>query len=202
MGLSSVNNLAELFLLLFRQVNISGCPVLLQPLHLSRTRDSNHTLGGNPSECDLTDSATLTNSQLLNLLNNSLVPEEVLTLEFRRCVKENALVYDTTVRMLIILMKTYSCDGNHPAQNHRASCSQSCLLANRGPEGYKRHRRRPIPLPFRSSRLSRGASRRLSTLPEGHRSWQLPIVSENDNSQWRWKKPTGVGLAQCCGRAL
>lgn len=93
MGLRSINDPAELFLLLLRQINISRCPVLLQPLYLRRTRDCNHTLGGNPSECDLTDTAALPNSKLLNLLNNGLVLEEILTLELGRCVKRDTLIY-------------------------------------------------------------------------------------------------------------
>lgn len=88
MGLSSINNPTELLLLLLGQINISRCPVLLQPLGLGSTRNSNHTLSGDPSESNLTDAATLANSELLNFLDDGFVLVEIVALEFGSCERE------------------------------------------------------------------------------------------------------------------
>lgn len=92
MRLSSINNPTELLLLFFSQINISRCPVLLQPLHLGRSRDSNHTLGGHPSESDLTDTATLANGEFLDLFDNGLVLVEIVALEFGCCDGEGEIL--------------------------------------------------------------------------------------------------------------
>jgi hypothetical protein len=85
MRLSSINNPTELLLLSLSQINIPRCPVLLQPLHLGSTRDSNHTLSGNPGKRDLTDRTALANSELLDFLDDCLVFVEIVALEFGGC---------------------------------------------------------------------------------------------------------------------
>ena len=80
--LSSINDLAHLLLFLRGQLNIPRCPVLLQASGLGSSWDSNHSLGSNPSECDLADFAALASSDSLDCLHNFLVLVEVLALEF------------------------------------------------------------------------------------------------------------------------
>jgi hypothetical protein len=50
-------------------------------VRLGRTRNSNHSLGRNPSKRDLCQSASLANSEFLDLLYYSLVLVEVFALK-------------------------------------------------------------------------------------------------------------------------
>lgn len=83
MRLSSVNNLPHFLLILLRQLNITRSPVLLQTTGLSGARNGDQSLRSNPSECDLTDLATLASSKLFNFFHNCAILVEVLALEFR-----------------------------------------------------------------------------------------------------------------------
>lgn len=78
---SRINNPPHLSLFVISQVNIPRCPVLLQTVRLGRTRNSNHSLGRNPSKRDLCQSASLANSEFLDLLYYSLVLVEVFALK-------------------------------------------------------------------------------------------------------------------------
>ena len=54
-------------------------------MRLRRAWYSNHTLGRDPGEGDLAQSAALTISQLLDLFDDRAVLVKVLSLEFGRC---------------------------------------------------------------------------------------------------------------------
>jgi hypothetical protein len=78
---SRINNPSHLNLFFLSQINIPGSPVFLQTVRLSRTRNSNHSLGCNPSKRDLRQSAALAKSEFLNFLYYSLVLVEVFALK-------------------------------------------------------------------------------------------------------------------------
>lgn len=82
MRLSSIDDFAHLALFLRSQLNIPRCPVLLQASGLGGSRDSDHSLGSNPSECDLANLAAFARSNFLDCLHNFLILVEVLALEF------------------------------------------------------------------------------------------------------------------------
>jgi hypothetical protein len=56
-------------------------PILLQPPHLGRPRNRNHTLARHPRQRHLCRGTPLPRGDLLHLLDNRLVPVEVLALE-------------------------------------------------------------------------------------------------------------------------
>ena len=82
-GLGSINNLAHLFLFLFREFNISRSPVVLKTSSLGRSRNGDHALGSNPSESNLANVTALLSSELLDFLDDCSVLVEVVALEFR-----------------------------------------------------------------------------------------------------------------------
>jgi hypothetical protein len=79
--LRRVHNLAHLIHLLPGKFNITRCPILRQARGLGRPWDRNQALRSNPGQSDLRDRATLLNSQLLDLIDDSLVLVEVFALE-------------------------------------------------------------------------------------------------------------------------
>ena len=87
--LGRVNDMSHLRQLFLCQINIPRRPILLQSTRLGRTRNSNHALGRNPSECNLGDLAASSRSKFLDLVHNSFVFIEVLALEFWCCRSEN-----------------------------------------------------------------------------------------------------------------
>lgn len=84
--LRRINNPPHLSLFFLSQVNIPRCPILLQTVRLGRTRNSNHSLGRNPSKRDLRQSASLAHSKFLNFLYYSLVLVEVFALKLGDCM--------------------------------------------------------------------------------------------------------------------
>lgn len=77
-----LKNLPHLHLLLFRQLNLPRSKVLLQPIYLGRTRNSNHPLGRHPSQRDLSQFTAPLRREFLDLFNDGFVLVEVLALEF------------------------------------------------------------------------------------------------------------------------
>ena len=80
-----VDNLPHLLLLLVRQVNVPGSPILFQSLRLRRTGDRDHALRGNPRDGNLRSRAALALGQFLDLRHDGLILVEVLALKFGYC---------------------------------------------------------------------------------------------------------------------
>ena len=80
-----VHNLPHLLLLLVRQVNVSGSPILFQSLRLRRAGDRDHVLCGNPSNGNLRSRAALALRKFLDLRHDGFILVEVLALEFGYC---------------------------------------------------------------------------------------------------------------------
>jgi hypothetical protein len=81
MWLRSIDDLPHLLLLLIRQLDIPGSPILFQSMGLSGAWNRNHTLSRNPRKRDLRCGAAFFRGELLHLLNNSLVLVKVFALE-------------------------------------------------------------------------------------------------------------------------
>jgi hypothetical protein len=76
-----INNPPHLRPLLRTQFHLSARPILLQPLHLGRPRNRQHTLCRDPSQRHLTRCTPLLHRQLLDLFYNCFVLVEILALE-------------------------------------------------------------------------------------------------------------------------
>lgn len=177
LGLSRINNPPHLSFFFLSQVNIPRCPVLLQTVRLGRTRNSNHSLGRNPSKRDLRQSASLANSEFLYFFYYSLVLVEVFALKLGDCMTLVNGIYkqlqkDAAVR------KTHLFAESRRVRNHLGSCKESHRQASRVRVGCRRHRRcRALSL-YQLDHRSRAVSQRLSIQLGQHRSLQLLLVSQ------------------------
>jgi hypothetical protein len=80
--LGRIDDPAHFPLLFVRQFNVPRGPVFFQAPRLGSARNSDHSLSSNPGESYLAGGATFARSELLDLLDNSLVFVEVFALEF------------------------------------------------------------------------------------------------------------------------
>lgn len=85
--LGVIHNFAHVGLLFVRQHDLTGSPILLEPLRSRGAGDGDQTLRCNPSERNLGNRAALASSKFLDLVHDSLVLVEVVTLELGHCVQ-------------------------------------------------------------------------------------------------------------------
>lgn len=90
MRFGRIDDLSHLFLVIFRQHNVSGGPVLFQPFRFGRARDCYHSLCSNPSQRDLCQRATLLDSQFFDLLDDGFIFVKVFALELWGCIRMSA----------------------------------------------------------------------------------------------------------------
>lgn len=88
-----VYNLPHRLLLLFRQYDVPGSPVLFYAFGSSRSWDGNQPLCSNPGKSNLRNRTTLSSSQFLDFGYYCLVLIKVLSLEFGNYDRKFKLVF-------------------------------------------------------------------------------------------------------------
>lgn len=171
MWLGSVDDLPHLLLFIHGQVNIARCPIFFKASCLRCSRNSNHSLRSDPSECDLADLTSPANSELFYCVHDFLVLVEVLALEFGGYGNRILAFVKPESRAA-----THNCGGSHQERSRRGNCNRNYRRAIRALEGCMQHMRRQAPWRSRSDCLFRAQSRRPSTRLGQHLSWQLPEV--------------------------
>lgn len=133
--LRSINDPSHLLLLIFCQIDVSGCKVLLQSLWFRGAWNSNHALGSNPSQSYLRQRATFPRGKLLDLLNNGFVLVEVFTLELGSWTRQSQLLCGRKrlIQAMWQVQDTYQFCGNHQVRNRLESCTGSHPRAIRDP---------------------------------------------------------------------
>jgi len=89
-GFDRIDELSHFFLFVICQHNVSGGPILFQPLRFGRAWDCYHALCSNPSQCNLGHRATLLDSQSFNLIHDRFVLVEIFALKLWGCTRMSA----------------------------------------------------------------------------------------------------------------